>query len=108
MNVASQESDPASPLNYFRKAVKMRKANPTLTYGKYDLVDYDNPNVYDYTRTYKGDTCLALLDFSKTNASIKLPNVPKSSDVLINNYVTPSKIISELRPYEAIVYQYRH
>ena len=72
----------------------MRKANPTLTYGKYDLVDYDNPNVYDYTRTYKGDTCLALLDFSKTNASIKLPNVPKSSDVLINNYVTPSKIIS--------------
>ncbi len=108
VNVSAQENDPKSPLNYFRKAVKMRKANPTLTYGKYDLVDYNNPNVYAYTRSYKGDTCLVLLNFSTHNASVKLPTVPKTSDVLINNYDVPSKSVSELRPYEAIVYQYRH
>src|SRR4029079_3485041 len=48
INVAAQEKDPSSCLNYFRKMVKLRKENLALVYGKYALLDKNNPNVYAY------------------------------------------------------------
>ena len=33
----------------FPKMVKLRKENPVLVYGKYTLLDKDNPDVYAYT-----------------------------------------------------------
>ena len=50
LNAAAQENDPNSCLNYFRSLVKMRKDNPALVYGKYTLLDKNNPAVYAYTR----------------------------------------------------------
>ena len=50
INVAAQEKDPASCLNYFRKLVKLRTENPSiLVYGKYTLLDKANAKVYAYT-----------------------------------------------------------
>jgi oligo-1,6-glucosidase len=46
LNAAAQENDPNSVLNYFRLVVKLRKENPVLIYGKYSLLDKNNPDVY--------------------------------------------------------------
>ncbi|WP_431211885.1 hypothetical protein ACQ86N_39865 [Puia sp. P3] len=50
VNAAAEEKDSASVLAYFRKAVQLRKSNPTLVYGKYTIIDRNNPLVYAYTR----------------------------------------------------------
>ena len=39
------------------------KANPVLIYGKYTLLDKDNPDVYAYTRELDGKKLLVLLNF---------------------------------------------
>ena len=54
VNAAAQERDSSSVLNYFRKVVKLRKENQLLIYGKYSLLDRDNPDVYAYTREWNG------------------------------------------------------
>ena len=104
VNAAQQEKDPNSVLNYFRKMVKLRKDNLVLVYGKYTLLDKDNPNVYAYTRELDGKKVLVLLNFSDKNASANTGINISKTKVLINNYPTPSKT-GELRPYEAAIYQ---
>lgn len=104
LNAEAQEKNPQSVLNYFRKMVQLRKKNPVLVYGKYTLLDKDNPNVYAYTRELDGQKILVLLNFSTQKATAKTGINLSKAKVLIHNYPTLSKTI-ELRPYEAIIYQ---
>jgi oligo-1,6-glucosidase len=104
LNAEAQGKDPNSVLNYFRKMVKLRKDNLVLVYGKYTLLDKDNPNVYAYTRELQGKKVLILLNFSSKNASANTGINISKAKVLMNNYTPPSKT-EELRPYEAVIYQ---
>jgi oligo-1,6-glucosidase len=104
LNAEAQEKDPKSVLNYFRKMTKLRKTNLTLVYGKYTLLDKDNPNVYAYTRELDGKKIVVLLNFSSKKATVNTGINTKKAKILINNYSTPNKK-GELRPYEAIIYQ---
>jgi oligo-1,6-glucosidase len=56
-------------LTYFKKAVQLRKTNPSLVYGKYTLLDKGNPKVYAYTRELDGKKFLILLNFKSVPAS---------------------------------------
>lgn len=106
LNAAAQEKDPNSALNYFRKVVALRKNNKVLVYGKYSLVDEQNPDIYAYTRELEGKKMLILLNFSQKNASTVTDK--KLGKLLINNYPTVQKVSGNkivLRPYEARVYE---
>ena len=104
LNAEAQEKDPNSVLNYFRKMVELRKSNPVLVYGKYTLLDKNNPNVYAYTRELDGEKMLILLNFTSKMAKVKTGINTAKASLLINNYEGESSV-TELRPYEAAVYQ---
>lgn len=105
INVAQQENDPRSVLNYFRKMVNLRKSDPTLVYGKYTLLDADNPSVYAYTRTWKGKKILVLLNFTDQEAIFDIKIDVSEAKVLISNYDTPS-VSQSLKGYEATILAY--
>ena len=86
VNAAQQEKDPNSTLNYFRKLVQLRKNEPTLIYGKFELVDENNPAIFAYTRELNGKKLLILLNFTSKNASVKTGINLKKAKVLMNNY----------------------
>jgi oligo-1,6-glucosidase len=102
VNVAAQQGDPNSVLNYFRKLVELRKNEITLVYGNYTLLDKDNPDVYSYTRELDGKKLLILLNFrarpSVQNTGVDLTKVK----LLVDNY-PDSGDSNQLRPYEAVV-----
>jgi len=104
VNAAEQESDPQSILNYFRRAVQLRKDNLALVYGQYTLLDKDNPDVYAYTREGYGKKMLILLNFRDHPATATTGIDLTRAKLLLNNYpdVPPS---DTLRPYEARVYE---
>lgn len=104
INAADENKDPNSCLNYFRKVVSLRKNNLVMVYGRYNLVDADNPNVYAYTRQLDGKNILVILNFTAKDASVTTGFDLSKAKVLIQNYNT---LINQnhLRPYEAIVYQ---
>jgi oligo-1,6-glucosidase len=104
VNVAAEESDSNSCLNYFRKIVKLRKDNPVLIYGKYTLLDADNPDVYAYTRELDGRRILVLLNFRAKAASAKTGLDLSKAKVLLGNYPTASPG-EQLQPYEAKIYE---
>lgn len=103
INAAVQDKDPRSCLNYFRKTVQLRKNNKALVYGKYKVIDKNNPKVYAYTRELNGKKLLIALNFSKDTASYKTIVKKGKAAVLLTNYSTASAI-GHLKPYEAVVY----
>ncbi len=110
INETAEEKDPNSILNYFRKVVQLRKDNLVLVYGKYTLLDKDNPKVYTYTREGEGEKLLILLNFSTTSSATDIGMNISSAKLLLNNYKDgPSNNVAgsaiTLRPYEALVYK---
>jgi oligo-1,6-glucosidase len=127
VNAAAEEKDSASVLNYFRRAVRLRKANPVLVYGKYTELDKDNPAIYAYTRELDGKKFLILLNFKNKLATANAPSLDLSgAKLLLGNYpgrtangnaanstystTNPASSTNAtnnnltLRPYEAAVY----
>jgi oligo-1,6-glucosidase len=104
VNAAEQEKDPHSILNYFRRAVQLRKDNPVLVYGRYTLLDKDNPDVYAYTREGFGKKMLILLNFRTRNAMANTAIDLSHARLLLGNYPGPAAG-DTLRPYEARVYE---
>lgn len=104
LNADVQEKDTKSVLNYFKVMVQLRKSNAVLVYGKYTLIDKDNPNVYAYTRELDGKKLLVLLNFSSKKATVNTGLKIIKQKLLINNYEGKSST-TELRPYEAAIYQ---
>ncbi|MBS1934253.1 MAG: alpha-glucosidase [Bacteroidetes bacterium] len=108
INVAAEESDPNSTLNYFRKMVKLRKANPVLIYGKYELLDKNNPHVYAYTRVLGKEKWLVILNFSKETFEYKIPATVNDGqyELMINNITQVPEIKDnkvKLSPYQAFI-----
>ena len=68
INVQDQVADPSSPLNHFKSLTQLRKKNPVLVYGAYELLAEDHPQVYAYTRTLGEVSCLVVLNFSDKTA----------------------------------------
>jgi oligo-1,6-glucosidase len=104
INAAAQEKDPGSTLNYFRRVVKLRKDNLVLVYGKYSLLDKQNPDTYAFTRELNGKKLLVLLNFRSKTATTQTNINMSNAAVLLGNYDKPSKD-GTLKPYEAVVYE---
>ena len=105
VNEASQETDPDSVLKYFREMIRVRKNNPVLIYGDYELLDEDNEQVYAYTRTLGDEKLLVILNFSTETATFDLPQSINTDAVLINNY-PGFKFDSQkasLKPYQSVI-----
>jgi oligo-1,6-glucosidase len=109
INVQAAEKNPESTLHYFRKLLQLRKENKTLVYGKYSLVDKDNPKIYAYTRESEGEKLLVVLNFSAADAQTNLGMDTSDKKNLLSNYKDmPARKagmdVITLRPYEAIIF----
>jgi oligo-1,6-glucosidase len=103
VNVANEETDSSSCLNYFKKLIRLRKENLVFTYGKYSLLDKDNPSVYAYTRELNGKKILVLLNFTTNPATVNTGMDLSKAELLIDNYGKGSPG-NTLQPYESAVY----
>ena len=109
LNVAAQEIDPDSVLNYFRKMIKVRKTHKTLIYGTYELLEKDHEQVYAYTRSHQNEQYLVLLNFSTEEVEFPVSSLEfKKGALLISNDMAPEALPSEyikLQPCQACIYK---
>lgn len=64
INVAEQEREPASMLNFYRRLLHFRRNTPALVAGDFKLVSETADTTLAYTRAGDGQTCLIVLNFS--------------------------------------------
>ena len=104
VNVEDQSRQSKSVLSYFKEMVKIRKNHLGLVYGSYAMQDLNNEKIYAYTRRWKDEVYLVLLNFNtqKVNYSLPLDLAEKKWEPLISNQDVES---GNLGPYQAILFQ---
>lgn len=108
VNVAAEEANPESVLNYFRKAVRLRKEYKAIKYGNYRLLDEKNPFIYAYLREQEEELFFIALNFTPQPATMELSFKMENAEIKLCNYKDPVKEPENgmlyLRPFEAGVW----
>ena len=82
----------------------LRKQYDIVTYGRYQLIMEDDPQVYAYTRTLENERLLIVCNYSSDDAAFTLPEEFEGAECLIQNMdraaITGSM---QLKPYECFV-----
>ncbi|PLT31476.1 alpha,alpha-phosphotrehalase [Peribacillus deserti] len=106
INAEQALKDPNSIFYHYQKLIKLRKELDIITFGDYELLLADHPQVFAYMRTYNNESLLVINNFFDTGAEIDLPEYEGSSRIIISNYEVSPKLTKslKLRPFESIVY----
>ena len=129
INAEAERLDSDSVFNFYKTIIRLRKENPIIIYGDYELLMPEDKAVFAYLRRLENKTLLVACNFSENEQVLKLPFdlsvgtagavggvaegavAEGTARLLISNYqsvesgnVKSSRIKSgaALRPYEAV------
>ena len=104
LNVMEQEQDPDSILNFYRKAIALRKSLPVVRHGAYTEYDKASNKLYVYSRKMDGQKLLVVCSFCKEKTIFRAPRGfdMSKAELVLCNYETTRKAV--LQPYETRVY----
>ncbi|RIN27553.1 glycoside hydrolase family 13 protein [Staphylococcus succinus] len=105
INVAAQQQNPNSILNFYKSMIQVKKTHDILTYGSFTLVDEENERVFAYLREFNGERMLIVGNLTDQTATLNLPEtfIFSSNCVLLHNYNDRIIHVNELRPFEAFI-----
>lgn len=108
INVEKQQKDPHSVYHFYKKMIALKKENKIFTYGTYDLILENDPQIFAYTRTLSNKRVLVLTNLSDQSVKYVHDNILlKYDNLILNNYEVEKHEITNqclLKPYEARVY----
>jgi alpha-glucosidase len=114
-NVAIQESDPRSILNFYRRLVALRNETPALLFGDWRPLQDDPDATLIYLREYEGTYAAIALNFSNSPKRVTLdkPLPVRYWDARLSTrrpdvgWAVRLDHTLELGPYEATVFTAR-
>lgn len=108
INVAAQEEDPNSLLNFYRKLLRFRKENPVVLWGDYVELLPEDKNLYVYERNHAGRKLLVVCSFTDKQVRFQAPaGIELDEKALVLSNYDMNMVIANgftTRPYELRVY----
>ena len=106
INVAAEESDPGSLLNYYRKVIALRKEyKDAAVYGRYVEKMASSKKIFAYDKIAEDGGVLTVvinMTDGEVSASRAAKCVPEGAKHILGNY--GGSMAAVLKPYEAHVY----
>ena len=106
INVADQENDENSVLNFYRRAIKLRKELSCVRYGNYKEHGKLSSSFYTYSREDDKEKILVVCSFTEKAMKWSVPagfNL-EIAELLLSNYDNNT---TTLNPYETRVYRWK-
>jgi alpha-glucosidase len=98
-NVATQEDDPDSLLNLYRRLIHYRRESTALTTGDYQSVDATG-NAFAYLRTCGTKRLLVVLNFADEPSSVTLFGLPATGRLELSTSTGRRRQTISLRPLQ--------
>ena len=107
INVAGQEKDPDSLLNFYRKAIALRKELPVVKDGLYREHFPLSGKIYTYSRSMPGQKLLVVCSFTDKVSKMRVPKGfdLAQAELVLHNYKDTDS--PTLQPYETRVYLWK-
>ena len=107
VNVAAQENDPDSLLNFYRKAIRLRKSLSVVQDGSYREFYRHSGKLYVYTRETARERLLVVCSFTEKPVRFRAPKGCRldAMELLLENYggaLSGNGFVTQ--PYETRVY----
>ena len=108
VNAAAAMADPDSVFHHYRRLIELRKTDPLVTTGRYELLDRDHPAVFAYLRRGEDEALLVVNNFYADPVEWPLPAQLaeyERRELVIANLGEPVFTAGALalRPYESVV-----
>jgi oligo-1,6-glucosidase len=107
VNVKAQQSDPDSILNFYRKAIALRKESSAVRHGNYKEYFKLSSKVYTYSREDENERLLIICSFFDQETKLRIPSGfdLSSGELILANY--DERNGNTLKPYEVRVYRFK-
>lgn len=104
INVRSNLEDLNSIFYTYQKLIKLRKENPIVVWGDFELLEDTPEEIFAYYRKHKDETWLVVANFSEETTNFSIEGVDPI-DIIISNYVRNNIDLDhmQLAPYETFV-----
>ncbi len=104
INAKAETANPASVFHYYKKLIALRKENPIMVYGKYELLLEESEELFVYTRTLEQEKLLVVCNFTDKETPFTIPGEFIGMPCLISNLENGyEKQDITVKPYEAFV-----
>lgn len=105
VNVADQETDPASLLSWFRRLIRTRRACPEIGHGEVEFVEVDDPAVLASIAQWDTGTVVTVhhLAGRKTKIDLQLPDGIECAQDLLHAggvKIVDGRLRLDLAPYD--------
>lgn len=106
INVAKEEEDPYSVLNFYRKCLNYRKNSEAALWGDYREHQKNSSKLYMYERRYGEKRLMVVCSFSKEPVKLSWPKecLGMKWKLVICNYKDSTSKDWTLKPYETRIY----
>ncbi len=106
VNVAAQEDDPDSILNFYRKVRVFRKQHPVFVYGEYRCIDLDHLKIFAYERWDENESYLVVHNFSDQPLQWDYDIDPSQFDLILSN-TSSARSDFQLAPWQSKIFKKR-
>ncbi len=103
INAKKALEDKNSIFYYYQKLIRLRKEEPVLTYGIFELLCPEDEHIFAYVREWAEKKWMVIGNFYEEPAEFICS---KKGRVILSNYEQETEILSgriRLRPYEALI-----
>lgn len=110
VNVAAQEQDPASILNFYKQLIALRRSTPALLQGDYTTLG-DDPHIFAYRRRTPDQIVIVALNMSSEQRTLNLDEAATGNTKRFRLMLSTARTIEQttslnelrLAPYEAAI-----
>jgi alpha-glucosidase len=107
VNVADEQSDPTSMLNFYKQMLRLRKQAPALVYGEYTPVHESAEDYIAFLRTSTQQTCLVILNLCEQPQAISFELPANTARCLFSTEKSTNEIVSlndlKMAPFEILI-----
>ncbi|WP_053361970.1 alpha,alpha-phosphotrehalase [Bacillus sp. FJAT-27251] len=109
INAENALADHDSVFYHYKKLISLRKEYEIITYGDYELLLEDHPEIFAYIRNGRDEKLLVVTNFYAKETQFVMPDTVDTdgheAKVLLSNYDSGKEFRNiHLRPYESIIF----